>query len=106
MKIKDELVLHRMTQAAAEYIGYNTIGASQTISSNTPGYYILQCTCNAYTLQGKYICHAFDPLVIIPEGELFCPDKFMTLTRITFYWYHDRDEAIPVMVKLKQVIMP
>ena len=24
----------------------------------------------------------------------------------TFYWYHKPDEAIPIMVKLKQVIMP
>ena len=24
----------------------------------------------------------------------------------TFHWYHDPNEAIPVMVKLKQVVMP
>ena len=26
--------------------------------------------------------------------------------RKTSYWYHDLDEAIPVMVKLKQVVVP
>ena len=34
------------------------------------------------------------------------PDKFMTPMRKTSYWYHDPDESIPVMVKLKQVVMP
>ena len=29
----------------------------------------------------------------------------MTPIRKTFYWYHDPDEDIPVMVKLKQVLM-
>ena len=41
MEIKDELVLHGMTWAAANYIEYNTIGAFQTSDSNTPGYYIV-----------------------------------------------------------------
>ena len=54
----------------------------------------------------KYTCHAFDPPVIITEGGLVFPDKFMTPMRKTFYWYHDPDEAIPVMVKLKQVVVP
>ena len=30
----------------------------------------------------------------------------MTTMRKTSYWYHDPDEAIPVTVKLKQVVMP
>ena len=30
----------------------------------------------------------------------------MTPMRITYYWYCEPDEAIPVMVKLKQVVMP
>ena len=50
IKIKDELVLHRMTQEAADKIEYNTIGTFQTSYINTPGYYIVQCTGNAYTL--------------------------------------------------------
>ena len=53
-----------------------------------------------------YKCHAFDPPVIIPEGELFCPSKFMTPMIKTSHWYHDPNETIPVMVKLKQVVMP
>ena len=59
-------------------IEYNTMGAFQTRDCNAHGYYIVKWTGNAYTLQGKYICHAFDPPVIIPEGELVCPSKFMT----------------------------
>ena len=61
---------------------------------------------NAYTLQRKYIFHAFNTTVIIPEGELVSPAKFMTPMRKTSYWYHKPDEAIPVLVKLKQVLMP
>ena len=106
MKIKDELVLHRMTQEAADKIEYNTIGAFQTSYSNTPGYYIVQCTGNAYTLQEKYTCHAFDPPVIIPEDELFCPEKFMIPMIKSSYWYHEPDETIPAMVNLEQVLMP
>ena len=53
-----------------------------------------------------YKCHAFDPPVIIPEGELVCPSKFMTPMIKTSHWYHETNEAIPVMVKLKQVVMP
>ena len=68
--------------------------------------YIVKWTGNAYTLQEKYKCHVFDPPVIIPEGELFCPAKFMTPMKKTSYWYHEKNEPIPVMVKLKQVVMP
>ena len=46
-----------------------------------PGYYIVLRTGNAYTLQVKYTCHAFDPLVIIPEGELVFPENIMTPMR-------------------------
>ena len=70
------------------------------------GYYIVRWTDNSYTLQGKYTCNAFDPPVIIPEVELVCPAKFMTLMRKTSYWYHKPDEAIPVMVKFKTIMMP
>ena len=41
MNIKYKLVLHRITQAAAYKIEYNTIGEFQTSDSNTPGYYIV-----------------------------------------------------------------
>ena len=78
----------------------------QTSNSNTPGYYIVQWTGNAYTLQEQYSCHAFDNPVIITEGELVCPSKFMTSMRKKSYWYHDPYEAIPVMMDLKQIVMP
>ena len=78
MKIKDELVLKGMHQAAAYEIEYNTMNAFQTSDCNTHGYYIVKWTGNAYTLQGKYKCHAFNTPDIIPEGDLVCPAKFMT----------------------------
>ena len=78
MKIKDELVLQVMTQAAADEIEYNTMGAFQTSDCNTHVYYIVKWTGIAYNLQEKYKSHAFDPPVIITEGELVCPAKFMT----------------------------
>ena len=81
MKIKDELVLQGMTQAAADKIEYNTMGAFQTINKNTHGYYIVKWTGNAYNLQEKYKCHSFNPPVIITEGGLVCPAKFMTPMR-------------------------
>ena len=105
MEIKDELVLNGMNWASAYNIENSTIGAFKTSDSNTPGYYIVWWTGNAYTLQEQYTCHALDPPVIIPEGELFFPVKFMTQMRKTPYWYHEPDEAIHVMVKLKQVVM-
>ena len=106
MKIKDELVLQGMTQAAADEIEYNTMDALKTSDCNTHGYYIVKWTGNAYTLQEKYKCHAFNPPFIITEGELVCPAKFMTPMKKTSHWYHEPNEAIPVMVKLKQVVMP
>ena len=105
MKIKDELVLNGMTQAAADDIEYNIIGEFKTIDSNTPGYYIVRWTGNVYILQEKSTCHVFDPTVLITEGELFFTAKFMTPMRKTSYWYHKPEEAIPVMVKLKHVVM-
>ena len=51
MKIKDELVLQGMTQAAADKIEYNTMGVFQTSDCNTHGYYIVKLTVNAYNLQ-------------------------------------------------------
>ena len=83
MKIKDELVLQGMTRAEADDIEYNNIGAFQTSYSNSPGYYIVQCTGNLYTLQEKYTYRALDPPVIIPEGELDFPSNFMTTMRKT-----------------------
>ena len=106
MKIKDVLILHGMTWAGSDDIEYNTIGSSQTINSNTPGCYIVIWIDNAYTLQEKNTCHAFDPPIIIPEGELVCTAKFLTPSRNTSYWYHEPDESTPIMVKLKQVVMP
>ena len=50
MKIKDELVLQGITQAAADNIEYNTMGAFQTSNKNTHGYYIVKWIGNAYTL--------------------------------------------------------
>ena len=44
MKIKDELVLQGMTQAEADEIEYNTMGAFQTSDKNTHGYYIVKWT--------------------------------------------------------------
>ena len=81
MKIKDELVLHGITQAAADKIEYITIGAFKTSNSNMPGYYIVQWTGIAFTLQEIYLCHASDPTVLIPEGGLVCPEKFITPMR-------------------------
>ena len=66
-----------MAQVAADEIEYNTTGTFQTSDCNTHGYYIVKCTGNAYTLQEKYKCHAFNPPVISPKGELVCPVKFM-----------------------------
>ena len=106
MKIKDDLVLQGMTQAAADKIEYNTMGAFKTSDKNTNGYYIVKWTGNAYNLQEIYKCHAFDSPVIIPEGELVCKAKFMTPMKKTSHWCHKKNEAIPVMVELKQVVMP
>ena len=42
MKIKDELVLQGMTQAAADDIEYNTMGAFQNSNKNKHAYYIVK----------------------------------------------------------------
>ena len=105
MDIKDKLVLNGMAWAAADDIEYNTIGEFKNSESNTPGYYIVLWTGNVYNLQEQYKCHALNIPVIIPEGELVFPSKFMTPMRKTSYWYHDPDEEILVTVKLKQVAM-
>ena len=52
-----------------------------------------------------YTFHAFDPPVIIPEVELFCPSKFMNPMRKTSSWYHNPYESIPFILNLKQVAM-
>ena len=57
MEIKAELFLQGMTRSAVDEIEYNAIGAFKTSNSNTPGYYIFECSGNTYTLQEKYICH-------------------------------------------------
>ena len=73
-----------MTQATADEIEYNTMDAFQTSDKNTHGYYIVKWTGNAYNLQEKYKYHAFDPPVIIPEGELVCKAKFITPMKKNF----------------------
>ena len=106
MQIKDERVLNGIAWAAADNMYSNTIGAFQTSYSYTPGNYIVHWIGNAYNLHEKYKCHAFNTSVIITEGELVFPDKFMTPMRNASYWYYNPDEAIPVMVNLKQVVIP
>ena len=71
-----------------------------------PRYYIFLWTGNEYTLQEKYTCRAFYSTVLIPEGELVFLAKFMTPMRKTPYWYHESDEEITVILKLKQGVMP
>ena len=105
MWTKDELVLQDKTWVETDHIEYNNSGVFQTSNSNMPGYYIVLQTCNVHTLQGKYTYHAFYFPVLIPECELVCPAKFMTPMTKTSYWYHNPDEAIPVMVKLKTILM-
>ena len=75
------------------------MGAFQSSDYNTHGYYIVKWT------EEKYICHAFNPPVIIPKSELVCPAKFMTPIIKTFHCYHEPNTSIPVMVKLKKVVM-
>ena len=53
----------------------------------------------------KYTSHVFDSPVVITEGGIFCSYKFMTPTRKAYYWYNELDKTIPVMVKLKKVVM-
>ena len=106
MEIKDELVLNGMAWEAADNIEYNTIGEFQNSNINMPGYYIVRRKGNLNTLQGKYTCHAFNSPVIIPECEIVCAYKFMKPMRKIPYWHHKLDESIPVMAKLKQVVMP
>ena len=81
MNIKDDLVLHGMTWAAADYIEWNSIGAFQTSDIITPGNYLVLCKGNKYNLPENYTCHEFDPPILITEGELVCPAKFMTPMR-------------------------
>ena len=88
MNIKYEFVLHGMPQATTDEIEHNNIDSFKNRDSNIPGYYIVQWTGNVYNLQEKYTCHAFDHQVIITEGELAYPAKFMTPMRKTSYWYH------------------
>ena len=54
-----------MTQAAGDDIEYNNMDAFKTSNCNNHGYYFVKWTGNAYTLQEKYKCHAFDPPVMI-----------------------------------------
>ena len=56
MDIKDKIFLHVMNWSAEDQIEYNTIDAFLNSNSNTPVYYIIQWTGNAYTLQEKYTC--------------------------------------------------
>ena len=88
MNIKDDFVLNGITWSASDSIENNTIVVFQTSDSSTPGYYIFWCTGNAYTVQEKCTFNAFNPPVIIPEGEIAFPSKFMTPMRKTSYFYH------------------
>ena len=94
-----------MTWSAAYDIEYNTSGSFQTSDINTPGYYFFDGLVMHIPYRNN-ICHTFDPPVIILEGEPVFPVKFIAPMRKTSYWYHNPDEAIPVMLKLKQVVMP
>ena len=104
MEIKDKIVLNGMTWAAADEMEYNTIGAFQTSESHTPGYYIVRWIGNECNLHEKYTCHVFYPPVIIPDCEQLFSQVYDTHEKNSF-WYHNLDESIPIMVKLKQVVI-
>eukprot|EP00978_Attheya_sp_CCMP212_P009286 scaffold21956_cov70-Attheya_sp.AAC.2 len=81
------------------------MGMTQTSDKETLGYYIVQWTGIPYTLQEQYECNAFNPPVLIPTGELVCEAKFWTPMSKCTHWYHEPDEDLFVMVKVKQVVM-
>ena len=45
-------------------------------------------------------------IYILPVGYMHNLSIFITPMIKTSHWYHDPNEAIPVMVKLKQVVIP
>jgi hypothetical protein len=100
-----ETVLMGMTQVSSEEIQTGSFGAFQTSDKQTLGYYIVQWTGNPYTLQEQYECNAFNPPVLIPTGELVCEAKFWTPMSKGTNWYHEPDDDLFVMVKVKQVVM-
>ena len=100
MEIKDDLVLHGMHWESADEIEWNNICAFQTGNSYTPGYYIFWWRGNAYTLQGKYACHAFDPPIIIPEGELVFWANFMAPMRKPFFLVSQYKGSYPFHVEV------
>ena len=61
MEIKENLVLNGMTWSELYNIEYNTIDEFKTSNSNTPEYYIVQWTGNAYTLQKNI--HVMHPIL-------------------------------------------
>ena len=105
MQEMHEGVLMGMTQVSSEEIEEGLFGAFETSDSQTQGYYIVQWLGNPYTLQEQYACHAFDPPVLIPTGELVCEAKFWTPMSTKTHWYHEPDIDLHVMVKVKQVVM-
>jgi len=107
IEYRDETILNGQTWAVADQIDSGAFGAFQTTdTSHTNGYYIVQWIGNAYTLQERHLCHAFDPPNVIEEGELVCRAKFWTTTSKGSLWYYEPPNDILVMVRLKQVLMP
>jgi hypothetical protein len=105
MQAMHEGVLMGMTQVSSEEIFEGSFGAFQTSDKQTLGYYIVQWTGIPYTLQDQYECNAFNPPVLIPQGDLVCEAKFWTPMSKGTHWYHEPDDDLFVMVKIKQVVM-
>eukprot|EP00978_Attheya_sp_CCMP212_P034639 scaffold146167_cov65-Attheya_sp.AAC.4 len=91
-------------QDLCKIIVISNYGAFQTDDVATSGYYIVQWTSMPYVLAEPYICYEYNPPQIVPEGIYVCKAKFLNPLGPNTFWYHDPPTALPVMVKMKQVI--
>jgi hypothetical protein len=97
------LVLEGIGVRMAERVQIGGNGAFLTDDPDADGYYIVEWSGPAYTLQEEIILAEFDPPISVPMGELVVAAKYWNPVPRARLWYTP-GENLATVVRMKQVL--
>jgi hypothetical protein len=97
-----DTILNGITEEMAEGIEEGKIGAFSTEDEETSGYYIVEWTSEAYTLQEDTALTEFDPPLQLQAGELVVDATYLNPVPRAPLWY--TRSQLNTTVRVKQVL--
>ena len=98
------MVLGTLAERMAEKIRKKNIGAMATTDDDADGYYIIEFTSEAYTLQHDIELDEYTPAVHIAAGELVCEALYRNKVQRARGWYTKPSTPLKTIVRVQQVV--